>query len=147
MIRIDCRHGYYIFNEHQLGHISRFAGLYELDLIPKDGYFTFKGLENAKRYSIKGSEYLGVTAVKTFEGEPWEVMRANGIVYDFVNEKAVLKSTITQRFELRQARRYYIANGLILAGSLTVEGSRVTDYSAGYLFSSGVFRYSEVTSE
>lgn len=141
MIRIDCRHGYYILKEHQVGHMSKFAGLYELDIIPKEGYFTFAGLKDAPNYSIKGNEYLGVIASKTFSGNPWDVMRANGIVYDFINKAAVLKSEITQRFELKRARNYYLTNGLIMAGSLTVEGYRVTDYSAGYLLHSGQFKY------
>lgn len=144
-MKVKCIHGYFIFDEILVGEISDFSSRYGLTIVPSYDHFTFEFLEDAPKYSIEGGEYLGATAIATFEGEPWEVMRANGLVYDFTSGAVVPISTITQRASVNAAGRYYISNGLIIPGSLTDEGERVTDYSAHYSNAQLNFRYSEVT--
>lgn len=141
---IDCLHGYFKFNETKMGELSDFVSLFELDLVSVDDYFTFKFLENAPDYSIKGGTYLGALATKTFEGQPWEIMRENNLVYDFLSGLVVPISTITDRLSIYKAANYYFSDGLLLPGSVRDDGLRVKDYSAGYVFGSGKFKYSEV---
>ncbi len=90
---------------------------------------------------------MGAPAIKTFEGEPWEVMEENDLVYDFTQDKVVPISTITQAVQTKQTANYFLANGLILPGSLTEEGLRVKDYAAFYLFDTVTFNYSELNVE
>jgi hypothetical protein len=144
-LKIRCLHGYFIFEETRSGEVSEFASLFKIDLVAKNNYFTFETLKDAPKYSLAGGTYLGAAALKTFEGEPWEVMKENSLVYDFLNDELKQISSVTQRIELSTAANYYLANGLILPGSLMDGGSRVMDYSARYLFDSNKFRYSEVT--
>lgn len=122
--------------------MSSFPGL---ELSPKDDYFTFSFLKDAPTHSIEGGVYLGETATKTFEGAAWQVMKENGLVYDF--NAGIIKqiATITQRFQISIGVNYFLSNGLILPGSLNDEGKRVTDYSAHYSFDTKKFKYSEVT--
>lgn len=146
-MKIRCQHGFFSFEEMASGEISRFISLFELDLVAEKNYFTFETLKNAPRYSLAGGTYLGAPALFTFEGEPWEVMRKNSLVYDFINNEVVPIASITQRVTIDLGVNYFLSNGLILPGSITKDGLRVKDYSAWYLFGSSKFRYSEVSYE
>jgi hypothetical protein len=146
-MKVSCQHGFFKFWEAKAGQISDFISTYGFDLISENDYFTFSFLSDAPKYSIAGGEYLGALATKTFEGEPWEVMRENNLVYDFNLDKVVLIETIIQPVQLKTTDRYILADGMILPGSLTDAGERVTDYAAFYLFDSVKFKYSEVTVE
>jgi hypothetical protein len=142
-MRIRCVHGYYFFEESSVGQLSDFMNRYALSIVPNGDHFTFEFLKDAPRYSILGNPYLGAPAIKTFEGEPWEIMRENQLVYNFQTGLMQSLLAVTQVTPLNNAGRYYVSNGLILPGSLTDGGLRVTDYSARY---SGLrFQYSEVT--
>lgn len=143
-MRIKCLHGYFKFQELNPSELSRFIKLTRLTLAPKDDYFTFPLLKNAPNYSLEGGTYLGATATKTFEGTPWEVMRENGLVYDFVKNKVVAINTVISPILLKQSTNYFLSNGMILPGSLTDRGDRVKDYSAFYLFDTYRFKYTEV---
>lgn len=119
--------------------------LYGLDIARENTDFTFRPLLNAPKYSIKAGTYLGALANSTFEGDPWEVMKANKLIYNFVTKKVVPISSISQRVELNKGLNYFFSDGLLLPGSLMDDGTRVTDYSAGYSFRTGKFKYTEVT--
>lgn len=144
-MKIKCLHGYFKFWEPKAGVISDFSSLFGFDLVSIDDYFTFSALEDAPRYSIIGGTYLGATATKTFEGDPWEVMRENNLVYDFAKDVIVPIASIVQKMQLDSTNRYFLSNGMILPGSLTDDGTRVTDYAA--FFINPLFKYSEVIFE
>lgn len=146
-MQVKCLHGYFKFEETAQGQLSDFIDLYGLSIVSSGDHFTFEALKDAPRYSIAGGEYLGATATKTYEGEPWEVMRANGLVYDFINDRVVQLTSITQRVNIYTASRYYLSNGLLLPGSIKDDGLRVTDYSAFFILTRVQFRYTEVTYE
>jgi len=137
-------HGFFKFYESSPGDLSRFLFRFGLVVERSGDYFTFKALKDAPRYSISGSTYLGAPASKTYEGEPWEVMEANNLVYDYNQGLVVPLSSVSQPVRLKNAGRYYVTDGLILPGSLTDEGLRVTEYSAHYRPRRFDFRYSEV---
>lgn len=144
-MRVNCRHGFFQFYEQSTGEISDFISLFGFDLVSEKDYYTFSTLQDAPRYSIQGGEYLGAPAIVTYEGEPWEVMEANGLVYDYDQDKVISILEVTDILQLKETNRYFIADGMIAPGSLTDEGNRVTDYSAFY--ESNRFEYSEVTYE
>lgn len=146
-MRIKCLHGYFIFEESKAGQVADLINLFGFALSLKDGYYTFSSLAAAPEFSILGDTYLGALATKTFEGKPWEVMRENGLVYDFSKDQVVPIISVTQPIELSSTNRYFLSNGMILAGSLTDEGSRVKDYAAHYSFELAKFKYSEVSFE
>lgn len=141
---IKCLHGYFKFNETKMGEVSDFISLFELDLVSKNDYYTFPELASAPDYAIKGGFYLGAIVTKTFEGEPWDIMRENKLVYNFLTKRVVPLQSVTQRPVINQAANYYFSDGLLLPGSVRDDGLRVTDYSAGYLFGSIKFKYAEV---
>lgn len=118
--------------------------LTKVEIAPWRDAYTFKPLVEAPRFSLAGLDLLGTPATATFEGEPWEVFEANGLVYDFSTETVVTINSITQNVSIGLAGNRYTASGLILPGSLTDDGERVKDYSAW--FSSNTLRwlYSEV---
>lgn len=119
--------------------------LYGVSLVRKDSYFTFETLSEAKDYSIKGVPYLGVTATKTFEGKPWEIMAQNGFIYDFSLDAVRSLDAVQSRVVLNQARKYFVPNGLIIPGSFDETGNRVLSYSAWFLSSTRKFKYTEVS--
>ncbi len=146
-MKLKCLHGYFKFSELRAGEVSDFMSLYGLSIERSRDHFTFSDLVDAPKYSIEGGKFLGCPTTKTFEGEPWEVMRENGIVYDFANGLVVPISTITQPVKIQACGNFYFAPGIILPGSIMEDGSRVTDYAAFFLFDRMGFKYSEVDSE
>jgi hypothetical protein len=144
-MKIKCVHGYFFFEESAPGELSRFVSRFGLNLESSDDHVTFTKLVDAPSHSIKNAKYFEATAIKNFEGKPWEVLRANGLVYNFQTDTIVTLSSIGEVVSLKQGSNYFLANGLILPGSLTDEGDRVTDYVAWYSFADASFRYSEVT--
>lgn len=131
-MKVDCIHGYFIFNETKSGQISNFMSYTGLSLVKKDTYYTFEFLEDAKNYSLAGLPYLGVTAIETFEGNIWDVFEANQIVYDFTMGIVKPILSVVQKTSISLAGNRFIANGLILPGSITDDGKRVKGYSAWY---------------
>ncbi len=148
LVQINCLHGYFIFKETAAGQISRFISLFDgLEIEPVDDHFTFSDIAEAPKYSIVGKAYLDAVATETFEGNQWDVMRENGLIYNFQTGLVVQIETVMQRFEVDRAANFFVSNGLILPGSIRDDGFRVTDYSAFYNFSSQKFNYTEVTFE
>jgi hypothetical protein len=77
-------------------------------------------------------------------------MRANGLVYDFNLGEVVPILSVMQRVDIVTGKNYFLSSGLILPGSVTDDGSRVTDYAAWLSLDemkTRTFRYSEVTLE
>lgn len=143
-MKINCLHGYFLFHEERIGEASDFVSLFGLPLVFKDDHFTFEALAEAPAFSIKTHSYLNAIATKTFEGKPWDVMRENSLVYNYDLGQLVPLTSIATRVNLALAGKYYISSGLILPGSLTAEGLRVTDYAAWFSTDSMRFRFSEV---
>lgn len=145
-MRVRCLHGYFIFDETAVSQISNFISSTGLKIVPKENYFTFEALENAPLYSLKGKDFLGFKAITTFEGSPWEVFEANGVIFDFTDNKVKPLSSVRNNFKLIDAGNRYQSNGLILPGS-TTDGGKVRDYLAWYTRSRGLgnWLYSEVT--
>lgn len=144
-MRIRCNHGFFIFRETKVGQVSDFMSRFGFSLVPWGDDYTFSALLSAPRYSIKGKSILGVTATKNFEGEPWEVFEANGLVYDFGQGRVVPIASITKSTTVQLAGNRFISPGLILPGSVTADGDRVRDYSAWYSRDTLRFLYSEVS--
>jgi hypothetical protein len=143
-LRITCLHGYFKFHETRAGEISKWASRYGFDMVRIDDYFTFKQLEAAPDFSLQGLPYLGAVTTETFAGRPWEVMEANGLVFNFALGLVVPITSVTVTFRIDQAGNYFLSPGLILPGSVKVDGSRVKDYAAWFSFDTLKFRYSEV---
>lgn len=144
-MKIKCLHGYFIFREEKAGEAGQFISLFGLTLEAKEDFFTFPKLAAAPEYSINGSTYLGAPATKTFSGRPWEVMRENNLVYNFVTGEVVNISTVIQRFEISTAGTVFASSGLILPGSINQDGAKVRDFSAWWSRDTMRFRYSEVS--
>lgn len=146
-MRIKCIHGYFKFEESEPGDVSAFASRFGLDLVRKDDYFTFEDLEDAPDYAIAGGLYLLAPVISTYEGNPWEIMRENLLVYNFALGLVVPILSVITLAQVRTAGNYFISSGMLMPGSLTDEGKRVTDYAAHFSFRDFQFRYSEITYE
>jgi len=144
-LKVKCLHGFFIFEEKEIGQVSDFVALTGLELVPYGEAWTFAALATAPKYSLAGKELLGIPATQTFEGTPWEVFKANGFVYDFGSGlvRPITGTTVVAKIEAAGNR--YISPGLLLPGSLTPAGDRVQDYSAFYYSSRNRWLYSEVT--
>jgi hypothetical protein len=143
-MRIECRHGYFVFEELEAGELSQFSSIYGLDFIYSGDHYTFTDLAGAPNYSLPGGSFLGAPTIVAFEGHPWEVMRANGLIYNFILGAIVPLLSVVQTIRIQLSGNIYISNGMILPGSVTDDGSRVTDYAAFYDGIGGRFQYSEV---
>jgi hypothetical protein len=146
-MRIDCLHGYFKFTEARAGQLSRFMSIFDVELERSGDHFTFSDLVDAPDYSLVGGTFLGAPTITAFEGDPWDVMRENLLTYDFNLGLVIPIAAVLQRAALQSAANFYMAQGMIVAGALMDDGSRVTDYSAHFSFDLLNFRYSEVAFE
>jgi hypothetical protein len=146
-MRIECLHGYFRFTEEKAGELSQFVSKLGLELKRRGDHFTFEGLAEAPTHSIAGGTYLGADCSVTFEGEPWEVMRANRLVFNFLTGEVVSLDDVDQAVEIKAAGNYSVTTGMLLPGSVIEDGSRVTDYAAFYFVESNRFQYSEIAYE
>lgn len=144
-MRIKCLHGYFIFQETLRGDLSSFLSLTGLDLVPHRTFFTFNTIKDSPSYSLLGKNIIqNAIAIKTFEGEPWDIFKENKIVYDFTKDLVVPIDSITLKAKIKSGGKYLISSGLILPGSITDDGQRVTDYSAWYSQGQSTWFYTEV---
>lgn len=143
-MKVNCLHGYFIFDEERPGEIAEFAHYFGLPIVSKDGYFVPEALQDAPDYAIQGSSYLSGTGIKTFAGKPWEVMEANSLVYDISNDLIKPITSITQSFAIDQTGFYFFSRGLIQPGSIRADGKRVKSYRGWFSMDTLNFRYSEV---
>lgn len=143
-MKLKCYHGYFIFKESRIGEVTDYTKLTGLSILPKDDYFTFEKLLSVDDYSLKGKPIVDMPAIKTFSGKPWEVMEANGFVFDFSLGVVVPIDSITTETTLSQTNNAFLSPGLILPGSLLRSGQRVKGYSAFFSFNTLTWRYSEV---
>ena len=143
-MKLKCLHGYFLFEETSAGQLSDFVSLTGFDLVPKGNKYTFADLEEAPEYSITAKPFLDFPAIATYEGEPWEVFEANGVVYNFALGLVVPIQSVIQRANVELAGNRYISSGLILPGSLTLKGERVKNYSAWWSRNTLRWLYSEV---
>lgn len=143
-MKLNCLHGYFIFNETKMAQVSDFMNYTGLPLVSKDDYFTFQGKDSVPEFSLKDAPFMGVIATKNFEGPPWELYEENGFVFNFLTGLMQPITSITQVCQIKAAGDYFVSNGLILPGSVTADGSRVKDYSAWYSRDSQNWRYSEI---
>lgn len=143
-MKINCRHGYFLFEEQRPGEVSEFISLFGLELVAKDWYFTFADLEEAPKFSLTGLPYLSTVAIATFEGQPWEVFEANAMVYNYDLGLVLPILSTTNLVKLSNAGHFFVSSGLIMPGSLTDGGSRVKDYAAWFSLDTLKCIYSEV---
>lgn len=144
-MRVNCKHGFFEFQEGRAGEVSDFILLSGLRIVPHGTFFTFAALENVPDHTIKGGSFLGSVATATHEGTPAELFRANGVVYDFANDLLIPLNQSTLTIPLKLAGNVYISTGgLIIPGSKTAQG-RVEGFSGWFSFSNQRWTYSEVT--
>lgn len=144
-MRIECIHGYFIFTESKAGRLSDFMSRFGLQIERSGDHFTFSDLVDAPDFSLAGGTFLGAPTTENYEGPAWEVMRANGLVYDFSAGLVVPIESILRTVRVQAAGNLYLSSGMILPGSIMEDGLRVTDYAAFY--ENLQFRYSEVVGE
>lgn len=143
-MKLKCLHGFFLFEETQIGQLSDFVSLTGFSLAPFGRYYTFDDLADLEDYSIIGKPIGTFTALKTFAGKHWEVFEANEVVYDFSKGLILPIQSITTKAIVEQAGNRYISPGLILPGSYTVTGQRVKSYSAFFSRDTERWLYSEV---
>lgn len=131
-MRVRCLHGFFLFQETTAGQVSDFASATGLKLEPFGSDYTFEALALAPSHSIQGKPLLGLPAVATYQGQPWEVFEANQFVFDF--DAGIMKpiTSVILRTWIRPAGNYFVSPGLIMPGSIADQG-RVKSYDGRWL--------------
>lgn len=132
-MRVLCRHGHFAFYPRNPSDIYRYADSFDVELVRESDYFTFSDLAGAKRYSLVGSPYLNLPALETFEGEPWDVMRENGFVFNVQTGLLVPKASIVGIADITQKGYFYVCNTpLLQPGARTILGRQILSYSGEF---------------
>ncbi len=132
-MRVVCRHGHFAFYPRNASDIQRFSHAFEETLEREEDYFTFSNLAGAKNYSLLGKSYLNTTAVKTFQGTPWRVMKENNLVYNVQLGLLVPKLSIVGVVDLTQKGFFFVCNvPLLQPGARTILGNQILSYSGEF---------------
>lgn len=133
-MRILCRHGFFSFYPESESDLARFCRDFEITLVGMDDFYTFPVLKNAPCFSIKGMPYLNTVSIKTFEGEPWEVMKENKLAYSIQGEIISPIAVFTANaVDIGQTNFNYIVEAaLIQPGSIDRLGKVIASYDAHY---------------
>ena len=128
-----CRHGHFAFFPRAADDIARFIDHYETPLVREGEFYTFSLLKAAPAFSLAEKSYLGMTALETFEGEPWEVFRANGFVYSIVNDSLVPAASVNISIDPPRSGFYFISDWpLIQPGSRNAIGQPLLSYDGEF---------------
>lgn len=132
-MRILCRHGHIAFYPRHASDVARFTQYFGIILERSEDFYTFPTLVDAPRFTIKGTNYLGLVATVTYEGHPWEIMRENGLVYNVNRETLSLKGAITTQIALPLQSFCYLSQvPLVQPGSRNSLGNQILSYDGEY---------------
>lgn len=132
-MRVLCRHGHFAFYPRTTAELSNFISYYGTPLTRVSDYYTFDAVAAAKDYSLEGHSYLNLTASATFEGNPWDVFKANNFVYDLTTNLLVLKTAIKLKVSLPLSGKYYLSpNPILPPGSVFSGGDKIMSYDGEY---------------
>lgn len=144
-MRIICRHGHFAFYPKDASDVWRFASLFDEELVRVGDFYTFAFLEDVPSHSLIGKDFLGLPALVTFEGQPWEVMRENGFVYNVGLKALVLKASVLTNLAIDLTDGFYSTeNPLIQPGSRNALGQQLLSYDAEYIREASQLRVFEV---
>lgn len=130
-MKVICQSGFLKFYPKTSSEISDFNTYFSKELVRNGDHWTFPALAAFPDYSIKGTALAELIAIETIEGEPWEVMQANRLVYDLDLDAIVPKETIVSEVSLPQTGSFYTADvPLIQPGAFVAFGSQVMSYHA-----------------
>lgn len=144
-MKVKCLHGYFLFEETKIGQVSDFMAYTGFSIVPVQKHFTFEALQEAPVYSLLNKPVLGVPAIKTFQGEPWEVFEANGLVFDFTTNRVRKIEDINLTTQIKAAGNRWVSPGLILPGSINQDGDVVRDFSGFFSRDTLKWVYTEVS--
>jgi len=147
-MRVICRHGHFSFYPQYPDELARFAVLIGRTLVRKDDYYTFEELAELEKYSINGTLNGSMVSTVTYEGQPWEVMKENNMVYSLEFGFIVSKTAILSMVKLTEVGSYWIANvPLIQPGSLNYLGLRIMSYDGELDLATSMLKIFEVSNE
>ncbi len=133
-MRVLCRHGHFAFYPRRSTDLARFISIFGVTLEREEDFYTFPELAGAPHYSIVGADFLGLPAVATFEGKPWEVMRENGFVYHLAGSALLPKASVMVSVNLTQNGYYFLAQTpLIQPGSRNPTSPQILSYDGEFL--------------
>lgn len=128
-MRILCRHGHLAFYPRDAEDISRFSNLFDVELVKERDFYTFQRLQGAADYSLALKPYLTLPATRTFEGDPWDLMRENNWVYHIATDLIVIKTAVTEVIQLPAIGFCFLAESPIIQPGSITEGGRILSYS------------------
>lgn len=133
-MRVLCRSGHLAFYPRTSTEISRFCSYFKQELVRVEDYYTFPNLADAEDYSLVGKPYLNLPAIKTFEGNPWDVLSENKFVYNLATGLIVPAASITFLIQMPQVGFFFLPSvQLIQPGSIDTSGQQILSYSAEYV--------------
>lgn len=131
-MRVLCRHGHFAFYPRTPSDINRFTQSFATELEREEDYYTFSGLVGAPKYSLVGAPYLGLPAFQTYEGMPWDVMKANEFVYSIQLGILVPKISILGSADLVQKGFFFVANVPLLQPGVRTPQGQILSYSGEF---------------
>ncbi len=147
-MRVVCRHGHFAFYPDNASEIGRFANYFEANLEREEDYFTFEALAGLRKYSILGQPYPLLPATKTFEGNVWDVMRENNLVYSLTLGTLVPKLSILSLVDIPLVGYFSLVQGSLLQpGSRILTGQQILSYSGEFVDEGMSLRVAEYTYE
>lgn len=145
-MRVLTRNGHFAFFPFDVSEVARFSRFFQSELLQDGDFYTFAFLQGAPDYCLPGKEYLNLAATVSFAGRgPWDVMGANGFVFDLATRKLVLLSSVSANIDLPRSDSYFISPiPLIQPGSRDASGKQIISYDGEFELNTFRLRLIEV---
>ena len=133
-MRVLCRHGHFAFFPRREYEIFIFNDLLEVELVRSQDFYTFPILKDLPDYSLVGQLYGNFPSITRYEGNPWEIMRENRLVYSLETGLLVPRETIFVSINPVITGEFFLADTLLIQpGSSNYIGQRILSYDAEFL--------------
>lgn len=145
-MRVKCLHGFYIFTPETVTDRAFFGAETGHKLVKSVYGWTFTGLAALLTFALKGQPYGGQTATVNYCGYPWDIMQANGWVYDIQKGALLRLSEISATFTpSKQATGEGVVFGLPQAGAKGADGVLINFECAFRFYGQKVIIYEHET--
>lgn len=136
-MRIICKNGYYKFFPIDIGGLKFFSELYG-SLKPEGDYYTFDTLQELDNYIFAGWPIGITTATKNYAGDKSELLKANGLTYNYITGQIVPIISIIG--EMRIDAGAYMATPELPQAHKFIGLNRVTGFSGFYDWGLKIFK-------
>ncbi len=133
-MRISCEHGYYSFWPDREEDLFLLVNYLNIELVKKNDYYTYPLLADLGDHVFKPNLYGKFPSDKNFAGNPKEIMKALGLVYNLATGTLVKKEAITLSGTLTPMARNWLSERSMIQSGTIIGTGRIVSFEGVFNF-------------